>query len=331
MSFRECPFCGEEIKRDAIKCRFCREWIKAPRAKSQEDIFDKDNLSDDFNTSFELAPELLTDITDDTTTISSYDRKRNRNQNRIKKRTNSSMRQAQEIATPAESKPIIIPGIEMLSQHTFDIPESGWLLRQNFGRGKKVSLFLSILSALLFIILAVSLISGERFSTPPDLPIAFLFILTIIGSGSLFNLLNTYLQNFKISPQFITYVYAVQISISLSIATFFLSGAEGIATLFSKTLQCTGWLFLIIGYITFILAGKCIYDIRDNDHVGGCNILGNIMFKGGIFPVVWFAIPFITYKIFSRAQNYEKKFTQVIFTKKEKINSNKAEDIVLER
>ena len=55
------------------------------------------------------------------------------------------------------------------------------------------------------------------------------------------------------------------------------------------------------------------------------------MFKGGIFPVVWFAIPFITYKIFSRAQNYEKKFTQVIFTKKEKINSNKAEDIVLER
>jgi len=325
----------EEIKEDAIKCRFCREWIRGPRARSQKEIYDKEDASAYFNTSLELVPELLTDIADDTTTTSSHDRKRNRNLNRKNKRINSSIRHDQEEETPLPpepvSKPIIIPGIEMISQHTFDIPESGWLLRQNFGRGKKVSLLLSVLSALLFITLAISLVSGQRFSVPPDLPIAILLICIIIGSGSLLNLLNTYLQNFKISPQFITYVYTVQISTSLSIATFFLSVSEVIATLFSQVLQSTGWLFLIIGYVAFALAGKCIYDIRNNDHVGGCDILSNIMFKGAIFPVVWFAIPIITYKIFSRAQNYEKKFTQVIFTKKENSNANQAENIVLKR
>lgn len=42
-SFKECPFCKEKIRKEAVKCRFCGEWLEEishpkPESLTQNEI-----------------------------------------------------------------------------------------------------------------------------------------------------------------------------------------------------------------------------------------------------------------------------------------------------
>jgi hypothetical protein len=33
MSSKDCPYCAEKIQNDAIKCRYCKEWLDNPKSQ----------------------------------------------------------------------------------------------------------------------------------------------------------------------------------------------------------------------------------------------------------------------------------------------------------
>lgn len=61
--FKNCQFCGEEIKKIAIKCRFCHELLNVNEPESEPEVQAESEYSKRLKRNFDLVDDSDTDLT----------------------------------------------------------------------------------------------------------------------------------------------------------------------------------------------------------------------------------------------------------------------------
>lgn len=186
--------------------------------------------------------------------------------------------------------------------------------KQEVKTGKKLSL---LLFAGIVITLFTALLTEilPEFKSLLNMKISIIGILlaaTLFLAERLLHILNRYLAGFAISPNFARNIRVARRSLLAMAVVFILfyflyyalyPSNTGIITLYFVIWAAWGILAVcaIVFYIAFLLTGKCILNFCKTDRNERMKDVGSLMFYGAVFPLTWFFVPILTYRLFAEA------------------------------
>jgi len=175
-------------------------------------------------------------------------------------------------------------------------------IQQNYSTGKTLSIILIVLVVALYILTNFLDIFGHA----ENIISQTLFAVSSVLMIRLMLIVERYMHNFGVSANLMNDLKCFAVSLGIfTICLPIMDFADPESTLYS-IFSLLGFLSMGGIYITFILAGKCIYNLRSKDFAGGVTALGGVMFFGFLFPFIWAFVPVFTYQLFNNADNYVK-------------------------